>query len=113
MALKTGYDLVVTIVNKGWSEPVIDAAKAAGAGGATVLNGRGSGSAGALRLLGLAIEPEKEIIFSVVPEAISSKVLEAVEKAVDLRAPGTGIAMVLPLKCAVGLLGDADFSCGN
>ncbi len=111
MSVNVGYDLVIIIVNKGWSEHAVNAAQEAGAGGATVFNGRGTGkSSGIAHLFGLAIEPEKEIVFSVVNEAVSGQVVEAVEKALDLRAPGTGIAMVLPLKCVTGLF-NANSTC--
>ena len=37
------FELVITIVNRGFADKVMDAAKAAGATGGTVLYARGSG----------------------------------------------------------------------
>ncbi len=107
MNIKTDYDLVITIVNKGWSEPVITAARDAGAPGATVLNGRGAGAANMPKLFGITIEPEKEIILNAVPRAVSAAVLKAVTGAVALCEPGTGIAMVMPLSGLVGVFDEA------
>ena len=104
MDVKKGYVLVITIVSRGWSDPVLEAAKSAGAQGATVLHGRGAGAEDIPKLFGIAIEPEKEIILNAVPESISMAVLEAVTKAVALCDPGTGISMVLPLSAVVGIV---------
>ena len=97
----SGYDLVIAIVNKGWSERVIKIFTSTGAKGATVIKGRGSGAF--TSLLGIPIEPEKEIIFSVMPESISNTAMTAALDELNLKKPGTGIAIVFPLKAVVGL----------
>ena len=54
------------------------------------------------KLLGIPIEPEKEIIFTVVPDDRTEKVLQAITKAGELEKPATGIAFVIDLKKVVG-----------
>ncbi len=107
MLIRNDYVLVITIVNKGWSEPVLTAAREAGSLGATVLYGRGAGSDQMPKLFGIAIEPEKEIILNAVPQSISTTVLNAVTEAVALCQPGTGISMILPLAGIVGVLDES------
>ncbi|MDR1958300.1 MAG: hypothetical protein LBQ54_04550 [Planctomycetaceae bacterium] len=108
MNFDTGYELIITIVNKGWADHVIKVTRNAGAPGATVLHARGSGIHDITSFLGLAIEPEKEIILNVVPESISEKIVTEVADALNLKAPGTGISMILPLRGVTGLFHDSD-----
>lgn len=95
-------DLIVTIIKKGCCECIIDATRDAGAEGATIIPARGTGIHEQKKLLGIPIEPEKEIILTVVPEEKTEEVLEAIIKAGKLENPGTGIAFVLDLKFLVG-----------
>lgn len=98
------YKLIVAIVKKGKAEVVVEAAKAAGAEGATIMFGRGTGIHEQKKLLGIPIEPEKEIILTVVPSAIVEQVLAAVEKRGKLQNPTAGIAFVLDLEKVVGIV---------
>lgn len=106
MKLNEGYELIITIVNKGWSDRVIKVTRNAGAGGATVLHARGSGMHEITSFLGIAIEPEKEIILNVVPANLSEAIVAAVSDAINLKAQGTGISMILPLRGVTGLYQD-------
>ncbi|QGG46981.1 P-II family nitrogen regulator [Heliorestis convoluta] len=97
------HDLIVTIVKKGWSERIIKAAKAAGSEGATILYGRGTGIHEQKKLLGIPIEPEKEIILTVINKCKTDQVLEAIMEAGELKKPATGISFVLGLDKVVGI----------
>ncbi len=101
--MKPFYDLIVTIVNRGGSEKILSASREAGAEGGTIVFGRGSGIHERKTLLGIPIEPEKEIVLTAVPRAITQKVLEAIVQAADLDKPGTGIAFVLEIKEITGV----------
>ncbi len=103
MKLHKGYMLIITVVNKGWSEKVIHAAKEAGATGATVLYGRGSGLENVPSLFGIPIDPEKEIVLNVVPEADSDPLMERIGRALTLCAPGTGVTFSLPVASVGGI----------
>ncbi|MCA1915018.1 P-II family nitrogen regulator [Methanospirillum hungatei] len=95
-------NLIVTIVKKGWSEKVIQASREAGASGGTVLMGRGTGIHETQSVFGLPIEPEKEIIFTVVEVDQTDAILSAIEKAAELGSPGMGIAFVINLEKIAG-----------
>jgi len=104
MKLAEGYDMVITIVNKGWSEKVIQAGRQAGARGATVLHARGSGLYDTMtHFLGIAVEPEKELVLNVVSADASEQIVEAISTALNLEKHGTGISMVVPLRGVTGL----------
>lgn len=105
---KDGYDLIVTIVNKGWSSTVIEASQEAGARGATVLKARGSGLKDLTLLFGIPIEPEKDVILCAVPEEISRAVLTKIANSAALCKPGAGISFKLPIKSIVGVYQDGE-----
>ncbi len=97
------YDLIVTIVKRGHSEKVLKASKEAGAEGGTILFARGSGVHEKATLMGIPIEPEKEVLFTVIQEELTEKVLEAIIKAGNLENPGQGIVFVLDVKSVAGI----------
>ena len=62
------FDLIVTIVNRGVAEDVIEASREAGAEGGTVVLGRGIGVHDKAKFLGIPVEPAKDIVLTVTPE---------------------------------------------
>lgn len=97
------FELIVTIVNKGYSENVIDAAKKAGAEGGTIMNGRGTGVHENAKLFGIAIEPEKEVVLILIDTKKTETVLSAIFEEVELSKPNKGVAFVLDVEKAVGI----------
>lgn len=95
--------LIVTIVRKGWGDTVLEASIKAGAHGGTVLFGRGSGIHEKQKLLGIPIEPEKEVVLTVTYSEQSEAILAEIVKSTDLGKPGTGIAFVVPVEKVVGV----------
>lgn len=95
--------LIVTIVRKGWGETVLEASTKAGAHGGTILYGRGSGIHEKQTLLGIPIEPEKEIVLTVTYSHKNDTILEEIVRATDLGKPGMGIAFVVPVSRVVGV----------
>ena len=96
--------LIVTIVKKGWGDKVMEASMNAGAEGGTVLFGRGIGIHEHKKILGIPIEPEKEIVFSVTPVGKVDAILEEIRKAADLEKSGAGLAFVVPVEKVVGVV---------
>ncbi|WP_261133778.1 P-II family nitrogen regulator [Bacillus sp. Marseille-Q3570] len=97
------YELIVTIVNKGHSEKVVEASKKAGAEGGTIIFGRGTGIHEKSQLFNFVIEPEKEIILTLIDQKKTDQVLEAITIDAELNKPGRGIAFVLEVERTVGI----------
>ncbi len=97
------HEVILCIVNSGFSEEVMDAAREFGARGGTVIRARGTANAEAERLFNIAIQPEKEIVMILVESKIKNDILHALYKAVGLNTPGQGIAFTLPVDSVVGL----------
>jgi len=96
--------VIVSIVRKGWGDTVLEATMQAGAHGGTVLLGRGIGRNEQQRVFGIKIEPEKEVVLTVIPAELKDTVLAEVVRAAELTAPGNGLAFVLPVAQLVGVV---------
>ena len=101
--MKFSHEMVVCIVNDGFSDSVMTVAKKVGAKGGTVINAKGTANAEAEKFFNITVQPEKEIVLIVVPVSIKNELLTALYKEVGLNSPGQGIAFSLPIDKAVGL----------
>lgn len=98
------YELIVSIANHGKGEDVVEAAQKAGATGATLLHGRGSGVHKVEKFFNLEIEPEKEVIFIVSECSKSDAIIENIRTAIDFNTPNSGIIFTLSITDAIGLV---------
>lgn len=83
--------MITCVVQRGKAETVVHAAQEAGAQGATIHFGHGSGVRERLGLLGLAVDVEKEIITILVSDDEVDRVFERMYFAGELDLPGGGI----------------------
>lgn len=96
----TDVALITCIVQRGLADKVIEAAREAGAQGATVHYAKGTGVRERLGILGVAVEVEKEIIDVVVSTEQVDRVFERMYLAGDLHTPGMGMMYITPLEKA-------------
>ena len=101
--MKFTHEVIFCIVNAGYSDAVMDAAKELGARGGTIIHARGTANREAETIFGITVQPEKEIVMILVPSAIKDDILHALYKAVGLNTPGQGIAFTMPVESVVGL----------
>ena len=100
---KAKFELVVAIVNQGFGDSVMDAARACGARGGTIINARGTARQEAEKKFDILIHPEKEIVLILARNDIKDNILHAIYKEVGLDTPGQGIAFSTPVDDAIGL----------
>lgn len=98
------YELVVCIVNTGFSDLVMDAAKKAGARGGTVIHAKGTASKDAESAFSIFIQPEKDLVLIIVPTDIKDAVLHNIYQDAGLSSPGQGIAFTMPVHKTAGLV---------
>ncbi len=97
------FEVVFCILNNGFSEHAMDAARAAGARGGTIMHGRGTASKDAEKLFNITVQPEKEIVMILAVERIKDAVLKALYDAVGVNTEAQGIAFTLPVESVVGI----------
>jgi len=98
-----GFELIICIVNNGFTDLVMDAARKEGARGGTIFHGRGTGNPDMEKFFGITISPEKEIVIILVEKEIIEAVLKAINKAAGLETKGQGIAFTMPVSDVVGV----------
>lgn len=100
--------LIVTIVNQGFAEKVMTEAKKGGATGGTTISGRGLGDGKVIKFLNISIEPEKDIVLTLVPKDKKNDVMNSIVDGCGLKTPGAGICFSLPVDQVVGLSSISD-----
>lgn len=101
----TNFELIVLIVNQGFSEQAMSVARDCGARGGTVLNARGTARGDAETMFNITITPEKEMIWILANSSIKDKMLHAFYEKCGLDTAGQGIAFTLPVDDVVGVGG--------
>ena len=92
MHIEKSRDMISVILNKGYADDAMAAARRAGAGGGTVINARGTAREDDAKFFGVHIVPEKEMLLIVVEHEKKAAVLDAIRELKCLREPGSGIA---------------------
>lgn len=97
----THYELLLVIANQGYTGSIMDAARAEGAGGGTVLHAKGTGMEGAARFLGVDLVNEKEMVFIVARSSEKNQIMKAIMAGADPKAGA--IVFSLPVTDTAGL----------
>ena len=98
------HNAIFTIVKRGKGEQVVDTATAAGARGATIWHGRGSGTnEAAAMLFAMPIEPEREIVMIIANVDSSDAIIDAINEDMNLKEPGHGVLFTMPVSHIRGL----------
>ncbi len=97
------HEVILCVVNAGFSEAVMDAAREFGARGGTVIRARGTANVEAEKIFNISIQPEKEVVMILVEREIKEEILHALYQKVGLQTAGQGIAFCLPVDQVVGL----------
>jgi nitrogen regulatory protein PII len=90
MATST-YQMINVIVNKGYAEDAMAAARKAGAGGGTIIGARGTAKEGDAAFFGMKIVPEKEMLMILVPSDKKDAILQAITALPCFAEAGSGI----------------------
>ena len=97
------HELIMCIVNTGFTDVVMDAARDKGARGGTVIHARGTANKEAEEFFHISVQPDKEVVMILVPSEIKDDVLHAIYQAAGLKTAGQGIAFAMPVTNVVGL----------
>ena len=98
------FKLIIALVEDNRTDLVMDAARKAGATGATIVsNARGEGVDAHKTFLGLSLETQRDLALFLVEEHLSRHILETIEDVGELREKGLGIAFQIDVEDAVGV----------
>ena len=99
----TKYELIIVIANQGYSELVMEAARAQGAGGGTVIHAKGTGLEKAEKFLGVSIADEKEMIFIVAKSEMKNSIMRSIMEKAGLESKAKSVVFSLPVTDTAGL----------
>lgn len=102
------FKTILASVKPDYTDTVVDAAKDAGATGATIIPARGTGIHEAKTFFGLTLEAQTDIIMMLIEEHMVPAILDAIYEAGEFQKPGTGMAFVLPVEQVIGLESQLD-----
>lgn len=99
------FKLIVAFVDETCTDTVLDAAREAGATGATVINhARGEGLEKKRTFMGLGLDIQRDVILWLVEEHMSRTILETICRVGEFETnPGQGIAIQIDVEDAVGI----------
>lgn len=99
------FKMIVVFIEDDITDEVMDAAREAGATGATIINNaRGEGLTQSTTFFGLTLESARDVLMFLVEEHLSRHILEEIARVGKFdEKPGTGIAFQLDVEDAVGV----------
>ena len=97
------HELIVVITNQGYTDRVMDAARAAGATGGTALHAKGTGTELAKKFFGLSIASEKEVILILTRVETRKPIMKAIMQEAGMKTEAQSLVFSLPVSDLAGL----------
>ena len=97
------HELIVVILNEGYSDTVMDAARSAGATGGTVLHAKGTGKGQAEKFYGVSLAEEKDMIYILAAADKKAAIMKAVNKHCGAGTAAGAVSFSLPVSEVAGL----------
>lgn len=91
MSSQNEYEMINLIVNKGYAEDAMAAARKAGAGGGTIIAAKGTAKEGDEKFFGVDIVPEKDMLMILVPVEKKENIISAIKELPCFAKAGSGI----------------------
>lgn len=96
---KTGeWDLINVICTSGYGDDIMNAARKAGAGGGTHIDGRGTARPDDIAFYGSTLVAEKELLLMFVKREQTEKILASIAQLSCMQSPGSGIAFTFAVQ---------------
>lgn len=99
----TMHELVIAVVNEKYSDIAIEAARTAGATGATIFHTRSVDNAKIEQAMGTAIPEETDSIFLLTTKEYKLKIMEAIRDAAGLKTEGSAVIFSVPVDDIIGI----------
>ena len=96
-------ELIIVVLNEGYSDTVMDHARTAGATGGTVLHAKGTGREHAEKFYGVSLAEEKDMIYILAPSDKKSEIMKAITKDCGRDTPVGAVCFSLPVSEVAGL----------
>jgi nitrogen regulatory protein PII len=103
------HELIVAVVNSGFSDAVMDAARANGARGGTIIQAKRAGDLSNGKFLGITLQDDKEIVTILTQKERGHDLMRAISHATGMKSEAHGIVFAIPIEDLAGVaLGNSD-----
>lgn len=99
----TQQELLIAIGNQGYSEDIMDAARAAGARGGTIIHARGTGMDKAERFLGISLGSEKDVVLIVTATETKKAMMHSIMEKAGPGSKAGAVVFSLPVEDTAGM----------
>ena len=96
-------ELIIAICNKGHTEDVMEVARAAGAGGGTVIHSRGISSEEAAGVWGLNAQEEKDLVLIIADVDDKVNIMKKISETCGVTSKANGTVISLPIDAVMGI----------
>ncbi|GHU39129.1 nitrogen regulatory protein P-II [Spirochaetia bacterium] len=96
-------DMIISILNAGYSDAFMSAARKAGARGGTVLSARGLSQQIATKFLGISVQEEKEIVIILAQSDTKVAIMQAISAGFGTSTKAAGLIFSLPVDQVMSL----------
>lgn len=97
------YELIIAIINRGFTDLVMDAARSVGAGGGTVIHAKSTATEHVRKFLGISIVEEKEILFIVSKQENKLKIMKGIQEKAGIHTDARAVVFSVPVNSVAGL----------
>lgn len=97
------YSMIMAIVNQGFSDEVMEAAKPMGATGGTVFHSRRAGGEGSKKFFGISVQQEREVVLILAHREDKRNIMEAIGRKCGIQSKAQGFVMSMPVDGTAGV----------
>ena len=98
----TLYELIVVICNIGYNDMVMDAARAAGASGGTIIHARGTAKKETEDFLGISLATERDMVFIVTKADEKEQIMTSIMQNAGIDTKAGSLVFSLPVTATAG-----------
>lgn len=99
------HSLILAVINHGFSDTLMEAARKGGARGGTIINARRMGIDESVKFFGISLQTEKEIVAILTERSHKLEIMQEISKACGVKTEAHGVFMSLPVSNVTGLAG--------
>jgi len=106
MMQESANSLLLVMINQGYSEDVMEAARKAGAMGGTVVRARRLGTDEPMKKWGVSIQAEKELIYILARQSEKTAIMKSIGEQCGLHTEARGVVISIPVDAVAGIKDD-------
>ncbi len=96
-------ELIVVILNEGYADMVMDAARSANATGGTIIHAKGTGSEKSEKFFGVSLAEEKDMLYIIAPAGKKSDIMQTISRQCGTDTKAGAISFSLPVSEVAGI----------